>query len=366
MPLSPSMEQHLEEDGAAAAATTMTSSQDSLSSTGSNRDLKTQLDSTIAQVEAFAKEIIEKRKQSTVSLSPALEAGRDKADAAAGEVKQQRSVSIGGARPRLPAAKQEQQPKQKVSTGGVMLRESSWGSRDQALNVALSVPSSSSSSSSMSGGAAQPGGGKFAKNRSMWERKTAEESGRDGGGVAVAGSLSARGGAFRAKEKADNGNNGSAIVGQRQRQTPDLVLGLPVGQQRRQQQQQVSGATGARTLPKAEIPHPAPVPKPRTLGASAGTPPSSPEEDSPCSEELPAVRRRSPPSRSTSREQQPEESAAAALAPQQQQSRVSAMSTAMALRQRPLESAPAPASRPQVRVKPQVQSRRSPSQEEKK
>jgi hypothetical protein len=45
-----------------------TASQDSLLSTGSNQELQTQLDSTIAQVEAFAKEIEKRKKTSTVSL----------------------------------------------------------------------------------------------------------------------------------------------------------------------------------------------------------------------------------------------------------------------------------------------------------
>ena len=52
LPLSPSMEARL------------STSQDSLSSSGSNRELKTQLDSTLAEVEAIAEQL-EKQKKPT-------------------------------------------------------------------------------------------------------------------------------------------------------------------------------------------------------------------------------------------------------------------------------------------------------------
>ena len=56
LPLSPSMEARL------------STSQDSLSSSGSNRELKTQLDSTLAEVEAIAEQL-EKQKKPTKVLT---------------------------------------------------------------------------------------------------------------------------------------------------------------------------------------------------------------------------------------------------------------------------------------------------------
>ena len=54
LPLSPSMEARL------------STSQDSLSSSGSNRELKTQLDSTLAEVEAIAEQLEKQKKPSLV------------------------------------------------------------------------------------------------------------------------------------------------------------------------------------------------------------------------------------------------------------------------------------------------------------
>ncbi len=345
------------------------SSQDSLSSTGSNRELTNQLDSTIAQVEAFAKEIIEKRKQSTVSLTPALEGGKsgERSEGPPGEARQQRSVSIGGARPRLSVQEHSQASSSRPTGaggakggggGGIMLRESSWGSRDQALNL----PSSSQPSPSFP--LASKGGGanvaSFAKNRNLWEKRSVQEEDLgEGGGVAVAGSLSARGGAFRSKDfwaQRTSAASGSS----RQRQTPDLVLGLPISQQIQQQQQ---AEAAAKTSPKSD--QAAPVPKPRTLAAGAtsgASTPSSPDEPPQAKTKSNASRRRSPPKRSVSREE-----SESSPPPPPTQPRVSAAAAAMALRHtrpNPLEATNAASSRPQVRVKPQVQARRSPQESE--
>ena len=375
------MGERLQQEGAAEASTS--NSQDSLSSTGSNRELKDQLDSTIAQVEAFAKEIIEKRKLSTVSLSPALEAGKSGEErrgaegGAGGEGRQQRSVSIGGARPRLSVQEQRQQHQGRPlpgsrAGGGVMLRESSWGSRDQALNLP-SQPMPLLPSATKTGSTNVPS---FAKNRNLWEKRTVKEEGSGGGGMAVAGSLSARGGAFRSKElwsqRTSGGAPSSSSSAARQKQTPDLVLGLPISQQRRQQQQQQQqqqqrSGRAAGPSPKGE--QAVPVPKPRTLAATSSTPPPSSPEDSPPPSnvkagEKSARRGRSPPSRSASREEEKAEEAAVPPG-QPRVSAAAAAAAALALRQRPnpLEATTVASTRPQVRVKPQVQSRKSPPNE---
>ena len=73
LPLSPSMEARLSDD--------TSESQDSLVSTGSNQELKTQLDTTLAEVEAITKQLekqklsmnSEKQKTSTVQPSSIIE-----------------------------------------------------------------------------------------------------------------------------------------------------------------------------------------------------------------------------------------------------------------------------------------------------
>ena len=140
LPVSPDMEAKL------------STSQDSLaSSTGSNRELKTQLDSTLAEVEAIA-EHLEKQKKPALakSLSDIKHPGSAQADLQAPQPMVRRNTaeqisvsktlpgfSASGARPRKFSSPPDPAPRSSmadVSTANnappVMLRQSSWASRE--------------------------------------------------------------------------------------------------------------------------------------------------------------------------------------------------------------------------------------------
>jgi SLIT-ROBO Rho GTPase activating protein len=224
LPVSPDMEAKL------------STSQDSLaSSTGSNRELKTQLDSTLAEVEAIA-EHLEKQKKPALakSLSDIKHPGSAQADLQAPQpmvrrnTAEQISVSktlpgfsasgAGGARPRKFSSPPDPAPRSSmadVSTANnappVMLRQSSWASREHV--------------NASGQGDAKAGG--FNKNKSIWEKRT---TGPGAAGSTTASMTSAtdnigslRGG-FRSNR--DFWNQRTSIQ-QKQKQTPDLVLDLP-------------------------------------------------------------------------------------------------------------------------------------------
>jgi len=233
----------------------LTASTDSLASisSGSNRELKHQLDSTIAQVEAFAKEI-ERRKRSTVSLTPSLEAAANSAAKspiaaeAPPEVKQHRSVSIGGARPRLPTQREEP-----VSAAPVVLRQSSWGSREQVLSVKGADSGSGSPSTTGSGPS-------FARSRNLWAKRAETDGSK---------TISSPKDFWHQKA--------------RTKQTPDLVLGLPVKRDQKAaapaSKGSPSASRGSSSSPKSESEPP--VPKPRTLNTGSRPSPSSSAGSSP-------------------------------------------------------------------------------------
>lgn len=192
-------------------------SQDSLQSSGSNQELQHQLDTTIAQVEAFALEF-EKRKMSLPSEALASTSnpivkpnGVDSDDSA----NKARSVSIGGARPRV--------------SDRVVLRQSSWGSREH-VTAPEALPSSTSAA------------------RSLWDKKVEQKA---------TVTKPSEGSGFRT-----NKDFWEQKVNLRQKHTPDLVLDLPVS----------SGGTS--TPSTSSSPSSAssataqPVPKPRTLSVN--------------------------------------------------------------------------------------------------
>ncbi len=167
-----------------------------------------------------------------------------------GEKKQQRSVSIGGARPRTSPAQGKERGSLEapaLPAAGVMLRQSSWGSREHALN--LPTAASDRGAAAVAG----TGGGAVAKNRSLWEKRSGEGPQRTG---------------FRSNKD---------FWQQRSRQTPDLVLGLPV--QSKAATAKTSAAVAAATT-STEQP---PVPKPRTLPNTSSKSNSSSSSPSPTS-----------------------------------------------------------------------------------
>ncbi len=220
MPLSPSMEARL------------SNSQDSLISTGSNQELKTQLASTLAEVEAIAEQL-EKQKKPPLEKSPSDSLNKPKPTVRR-KASEQILSSNGGARPR----DQQQQPSPLSRTGvtassaselstpspssepGVKLRQSSWASREHISSGKLTAASPLTSEN--------PAVEKrsFSKNKNMWERRTSAQS---TGGLASTTSTAAaseegvRGG-FRSNR--DFWNQRAAM---KQKQTPDLVLDLPAG-----------------------------------------------------------------------------------------------------------------------------------------
>ena len=209
------------------------------------QELKTQLDSTIAEVEAIA-EHLEKQKSSPSSESGSVERRQKLSETtppSAAPKPTLRRVSSGGdsatpqPQPRptprtiksddskskqSPPPSQPQPPKEDT-TNRVFLRQSSWASREQIGDDDDNVTRRTSTSSL---GANTPSnGGIFAKNRSLWERRTSQQNpvqvddgavGQDDNGNAV------RGG-FRS-----NRDFWEQRVTMRQKQTPDLVLDLPV------------------------------------------------------------------------------------------------------------------------------------------
>ena len=195
LPLSPSMEARL------------STSQDSLSSSGSNRELKTQLDSTLAEVEAIA-EHLEKQKKPSIETSKSPDDILPKPTVRRKTSEQLSSRTLpssNGARPRERASlacitTPDPAPRPSASDvktePSISVRQSSWASRE-GLNAEHKA---------------------FSLNKSLWERRSGSSSQST---EEVAGSL--RGG-FRSNR--DFWNQRVAIQ-QKQKQTPDLVLDLP-------------------------------------------------------------------------------------------------------------------------------------------
>jgi len=221
LPVSPDMEAKL------------STSQDSLaSSTGSNRELKTQLDSTLAEVEAIA-EHLEKQKKPALakSLSDIKHSAPAQADLQAPQpmvrrnTAEQISVSktlpgfsasgAGGARPRKFSSPPDPAPRSSmadVSTANnappVMLRQSSWASREHV--------------NASGQGDAKAGG--FNKNKSIWEKRTTGPGAAGSTAASATDNIGSLRGGFRSNR--DFWSQRTSIQ-QKQKQTPDLVLDLP-------------------------------------------------------------------------------------------------------------------------------------------
>merc|ERR1711976_413058 len=194
----------------------LSTSQDSLSSSGSNRELKTQLDSTLAEVEAIAEHLEKQKKPSLVAtksnnnddILPKPTVRRKASE----QLSSRTLPSSNGARPREraslsnitttppdPVPRPPALSTSDVSTKEplVNVKQSSWASRE-GLNSEQKA---------------------FSLNKNMWERRSGSTSGTD-----EVGSL--RGG-FRSNR--DFWNQRVAIQ-QKQKQTPDLVLDLPASE----------------------------------------------------------------------------------------------------------------------------------------
>ena len=226
LPLSPSMEARL------------SSSQDSLHSTGSNQELKTQLDSTLAEVEAIAEHLEKQKKvplEKSVSvdhvLIPKVSPELPKPSVrrkASDQLSNSKTLPTNGARPRervsLPmnmastTSAPNPVPRMSVtsstsdvsSSSSVILKQSSWASREHIHT---------------SNGKSEPKA--FSQNKSMWERRTTTSTAKNSNTTLTStseeGIGSLRGG-FRSNR--DFWNQRVAIK-QKQKQTPDLVLDLP-------------------------------------------------------------------------------------------------------------------------------------------
>ena len=143
----------------------------------------------------------------------------------------------------------------------MFLRQSSWASREQIVTPALDVtcddnePNAPRRTSTSSLGATS-NGGLFAKNRSLWERRSSQQNVSTATNVDDAsddGGLAVRGG-FRS-----NRDFWEQRVTMRQKQTPDLVLDLPVNTLSTSPGAASTASTTA-TSPTAAV---APIPKPR-------------------------------------------------------------------------------------------------------
>ena len=113
----------------------------------------------------------------------------------------------------------------KDDSSKVFLRQSSWASREQIVDGEEDPNNGARRTSTSSLGAnTNSNGGIFAKSRSIWERRTSQQcvAGDGAGDVAGQDDNAVRGG-FRS-----NRDFWEQRVTMRQKQTPDLVLDLPV------------------------------------------------------------------------------------------------------------------------------------------
>ena len=239
------------------------------------QELKTQLDSTIAEVEAIA-EHLEKQKSSPPSESGSAERRQKSSETSptAPPKPTLRRVASGGdstpqTQPRpTPRTIKSDEPKPNPSPrddGKVFLRQSSWASREQIVaggdaDDDLTNGTRRTSTSSLG---ANSNGGIFAKNRSLWERRTSQQNvaTSDDGATGSDDSGNAVRGGFRS-----NRDFWEQRVTMRQKQTPDLVLDLPVSTLSTSPGGTTSSsATTAATSPSGPTPSAmvAPIPKPR-------------------------------------------------------------------------------------------------------
>lgn len=194
----------------------LSTSQDSLTSTGSNHELKTQLDSTLKEVEAIAEHLEKQKKPSPLTKSTSASLAENDLPKpmirrkTSEQINSQTLPSSNGARPRervslaaLSSPPPDPAPRPSVGSTSasdiskpVMLKQSSWSSREQ-------VNADSKS---------------FSSSRNIWEKRSGNMTPSAESDI---GSL--RGG-FRSNR--DFWNQRVAIQ-QKAKQTPDLVLDLP-------------------------------------------------------------------------------------------------------------------------------------------
>lgn len=331
-----------------------TASQDSIASTGSNQELKLQLDSTIAQVDAFAKELERNKKTSTASL-PAKDLKQTPSGSRLASERKM-SVEVGGARPRVPIATPRSTPKSSLESTsaattsaaennvGFVLKQSSWGSRDQALNANTDVLGGAAAAANTPALNSREDTESFALNRSQWERRTSNSTPipNNHPGAAVKSN----------REFWKHKENSSPAL---KKQTPDLVLDLPT-----------TSATSSASSSNSSTPSSstAPKPKPRSLNNTLTKTPER-EESPPAAAadnfaksdsdtiERQQVRRGSAQLRPAGAASNGTTAAAGRESPS------SGGSSSLLRRATPLQQQPTGVTpRPQVRVKPLVQNRK--------
>ncbi|XP_059099709.1 SLIT-ROBO Rho GTPase-activating protein 1-like isoform X3 [Tigriopus californicus] len=222
-------------------------SQESLaSSTDSNQELQKQLSTKIAQVEALTQEVEKRTKVSSSSLTTS---SNSISSPNTSQDRNDRLSVNGGARPRRTSrdagqSEENVHPAPPTAEEGVVLKQSSWGSRENTTILESETPKPES----------------FSRNKSMWEKRVTVEPASEPAQPSPPGG-------FRS-----NRNYWDHKL--RNKDTPDLVLDLPVSSK---PSTTTSRGTPA-TSPSDPSSHNTPVPKPRTLGSASGQRASIQEE----------------------------------------------------------------------------------------
>merc|ERR1719500_515252 len=194
------------------------SSQDSLASTGSNQELRTELASALTEVRAVVEEVVLQQTSPEVEELANRPAGSREGvgrqllvEAAAfsstsSSTASSRKVSAElGARNKTPAVTPRSSRGEQGKTGedGVVLKQTSWGSRQGGLDQR------------------EEGNGSFLRNRDLWERRTTstptsdEDAPRAGGPQGLRGFWESR--------------TSTPATNRNPKHTPDLVMDLPQG-----------------------------------------------------------------------------------------------------------------------------------------
>ena len=193
-------------------------SQDSLASTGSNQDLRTELASALAEVRAVVEEVVQLQASPEVEELVGRPAGSREGvgrQVSGEEVRRERSPSSSssassrkvsgelGARTKTPAVTPRSSRGEPRVEEGVVLKQASWGSRHGKEER-------------------EEGGNSFLKHRDLWERRTTstptsdEDAPRAGGPQGVRGFWESR-------------TNTPTTTNRNPKHTPDLVMDLPQG-----------------------------------------------------------------------------------------------------------------------------------------
>ena len=194
------------------------SSQDSLASTGSNQELRTELESTLAEVRAVVEEVVLQQTSPEVEDLANRPAGSREGvgrqllvEAAAfpstsSSAASSRKVSAElGARTKTPIVTPRSSRGEQGKTGedGVVLKQTSWGSRHGREEQR------------------EDGNGSFLRNRDLWERRTTSTPTSDEDAPRASGPQGLRG--FWESRTSTSATNRNP------KHTPDLVMDLPQG-----------------------------------------------------------------------------------------------------------------------------------------